>query len=199
MNKTIFNPFKYVAGAKSLILGILIILITAYIGFLSHTHFPDLIAIKSCSDFPVWYFVLQSLSNWLVFSIILYLCAIVVSTSSIRVIDIFGTQALARFPYLIASFIGFSDSMNKFVKYILWSSLKIGVPNSLSTSSAVIAVSLMILTVLLMIWLIVLMYNAFKVSANLKGTKSIVLFIIVFIVSIILTGYITKYLITNFS
>jgi hypothetical protein len=199
MNKTIFNPFKYVAGAKALILGILIILITAFIGFLSNTHFPDLISVKLCSDLPVSYFVLQSLSNWLIFSTILYLCAIIVSTSSIRAIDIFGTQALARFPYLIAAFIGFSDSITKFGKYTLWTYFKIGEPITLSTSSAVIAVSILILTLLLSIWLVVLMYNAFKVSSNLKGTKSIVLFIIVFIVTMIVTSYVTKYLIVNFS
>jgi len=199
MNKAIFNPFKYVAGAKSLILGILIILITAYIGFLSNTHFPDLISIKLCSDFPVLYFVLQSFSNWLIFSTILYLCAIIVSTSSIRAIDIFGTQALARFPYLIAAFIGFSDSINKFAKYILWTSLKIGEPISLSTGNFVIAISLIILTFLLTIWLVALMYNAFKVSANIKGTKAVVFFIIVFIVSMVITGYISKYLFAKFS
>jgi hypothetical protein len=199
MNKVIFNPFKYVAGAKSLIFGILIILITAFIGFLSHTHFPDLISIKLSSDFPVWYFILQSLSNWFIVSLFLYLSAIAVSASSVRPVDIFGTQALARFPYLFSSFIGFSDSMDKFGNYILWTYLEIGEPISLSTSNAVIAVSLVILTVLLTIWLIVLMYNAFKVSANLKGTKSIVLFIIVLIVSTIVTAYISKYLADNFS
>ncbi len=199
MNKTIFNPFKYVAGAKALILGILIILITAYIGFLSNTHFPDLISVKLWSDFPVLYYVLQGLSNWLIFSTILYLCAIIFSTSSIRAIDIFGTQALARFPYLIAAFIGFSDSIIKFGKYTLWKYFKIGEQISLSTSSAVIAVSILFLVLLLTIWLVVLMYNAFKVSSNLKGTKSVVLFVIVFIVTVIVTSYATKYLITYFS
>jgi len=199
MNKAIFNPFKYVAGVKSLVIGILIILVTAYIGYTSNTHFPDLISIKTCPDLPVWYFVIQSLSNWIVFSSLLYSCAIVGSPSSVRLVDIFGTQALARFPYLIASFIGFSDSINKFGKYMLWTLLQKGESISLSTGNFVIAISLIILTFLLTIWLVALMYNAFKVSANIKGTKAVVFFIIVFIVSMVITGYISKYLFAKFS
>jgi hypothetical protein len=195
----LLNPFKYIAGVKSLVIGILIILVTAYIGYTSNTHFPDLISIKTCPDLPVWYFVIQSLSNWIVVSTLLYSCAIVGSQSSIRFVDIFGTQAFARFPYLIASFIGFSDSINKFGKYMLWTLLQNGESISLSTGNFVIAISLLILTFLLTIWLVALMYNAFKVSANLKGTKAVVLFIIVFIVSMIITGYISKYLFAKFS
>jgi hypothetical protein len=195
----LLNPFKYIAGVKSLVVGILIILVTAYIGYTSNTHFPDLISIKTCPDLPVWYFVIQSLSNWIVFSSLLYLFAIVGSPSSIRFVDIFGTQALARVPYLIASFIGFSDSINKFGKYMLWTLLQKGESISLSTGNFVIAISLLILTFLLTIWLVALMYNAFKVSANLKGTKAVVFFIIVFIVSMVITGYISKYLLVKFS
>jgi hypothetical protein len=195
----LLNPFKYVAGVKSLVIGILIILVTAYIGYNSNTHFPDLISIKTCPDLPVWYFVIQSLSNWIVFSTLLYSCAIVGSPSSIRFVDIYGTQALAHFPYLIASFIGFSDSINKLGKYMLWTLLQKGESISLSTGNFVIAISLIILTFLLTIWLVALMYNAFKVSANLKGTKAVILFIMVFIVSMVITGYISTYLYTKFS
>jgi len=195
----LINPFKYIAGVESLVVGILIILATAYIGYSSNTHFPDLISIKTCPDLPVWYFLLQGLSNWIVISTVLYSCAAVWSPSSIRFVDIFGTQALARFPYLIASFIGFSGSINKFGKYMLWTVIQKGESISLSTGNFVLAISLIILTFLLTIWLVALMFNAFKISANLKGTKVVVLFIIAFIVSMVITSYLSKYLFSKFS
>lgn len=195
----LFNPFKFIAGSKSLVLGILIILATSCIGYFSNIHFPDLISIKPSPDFPIWYFIIQALSNWFVFSTILYLMALAASPSSVRIVDVFGTQAFARFPYLIVSFIGFSGSSNRFNKYMLSKATQSGEQINISTVDTVIAVSLIIISLLLLIWLVTLMYNAFKVSANLKGPKSIVLFIIAFIVSFFITNFISRYLITNFS
>jgi hypothetical protein len=74
MITVLFNPFKFIAGVKSLIAGILIILATAFIGYLSHTHFPCLVSAQLCPTVvPLWYFIFQSLANWLFFSIILYI------------------------------------------------------------------------------------------------------------------------------
>ena len=199
MNSILFNPFKFIAGTKSLIAGIFIIVATAYIGFLSHIHFPDLISVKICPAYPLWYFIIQNIANWLIFSIILYLGTIIFSKSSARFIDIIGTQALARTPYFIVSFFGFSDSIALFSKYMLWKELHFGNPVNLSAGDAVIAVSLIVLSLLILIWMVTLMYNAFRVSANLKSTRSVVLFIIVFIISVILTYLFTRYLITIYN
>jgi len=198
MNNFLFNPFKYIAGIKSLALGIFILLSTSVIGFFSHTHFPGLISVKNGADFPFVYFVLQSLMIWLVISIVLYLMAIIASPSKVRIIDVFGTQALARFPYLFAAIIGFSGSMERFGKYIMWNALKTGEEIAISTSEVGIAIFLLILTLLLTIWMVALMYNAFKVSANLKGTKSALLFIAAFIIAMMATIFINKFLIQIF-
>ena len=199
MISVLLNPFKFIAGIKSLIAGILIILTTAFIGYLSHTHFPDLISVKICPAFPLSYYIFQSLANWLVFSIILYIGTLIFSASSVRLIDIIGTQALARTPYLIVSWIGFSNSLTLFSKYMLWKGLHYGNPVNLSIGDAITAVSMMILSLLTLIWMVTLMFSAFRVSANLKGTKSIILFIVVFIISMILTSMISMHLLTIFN
>ena len=200
MKTILFNPFRYIAGVRSLLVGILILLATAIVGFFSHTHFPDLISVKVGVHFPMGYFVLQSLANWLVFSVILYLLALLFSSSSVRIVDIFGTQALARFPYLIAAFISFSGSMDKFGKYVQWSMMHQGNEVSLSTLDMVVAITLILMTLLLTVWMIVLMVNAFRVSANLKGTKLTVTFLVAIIVSMIITVLANKFLlIPNFS
>lgn len=198
MNNILFNPFKYIAGFKSLAMGVLIILATSVIGFLSHTYFPDLISVKNGADFPLIYFVVQSLMNWLVISIILYLAAIFASPSRIRLVDIFGTQALARSPFLIASLIGFSGTIEKFGKYVIWTALKTGEETTISSGEIGIAILLIIFTLLLTIWLVALTFNAFKVSANLKGIKLAVIFVAAFILAMIATFFINKFLIQKF-
>lgn len=192
MKTILFNPFRYVAGIRSLILGILILLATAVVAFYSHTHFPDLISVKIGANFPFGYFVLQGLVNWLVFSIILYLLSLIFSSSSLRIVDVFGTQAMARFPYLIAAFLSFPGSLDKFGKYIMWSTLHYGDEVHLSGLDMVVAITLMILSLLLTIWMIVLMVNALRVSANLKGTKLTTVFLIAFISSVIITVVVNR-------
>lgn len=198
MIKKLINPFLYIAGIKSLILGLIVILTTSIIGFFSNIHFPDIISVKTSPDFPVLYFIIQNLLNWFVVSTLLYIASIIFSKSSIRFIDIYGTQALARFPYFIASFIGFSKSLNAFNKYLLWTLLKQGEPIEISNLEIISAVLLMVFIVLLTIWLVTLMFNAFKVSANLKRSKLILNFIVVLIISLIISGNLTKKLILIF-
>ena len=195
MIKKLFNPFTYIAGERSLIAGIAVILATGVIGFFSHMHFPNILSVKTSPDFPLQYYLMQNIVNWLVISTILYLISILFSKSSVRIVDVFGTQGLARFPYLISAFIGFSASLEKFGEYVLWELLNQGEPVELSTLAMVIAIFLITLTLLLTIWLIILSYNAFKVSSNIKGPKSVWLFILGLLLSIFITEFITNQMI----
>ncbi len=198
MIEKLINPFKYIAGTKSLILGVLIIIITSIIGNYSHTHFPDTISIKISPDLSFRYFLVQNLLNWFIVSSLFYITSLIISKSSIRIVDIFGTQALARFPYLFASIIGFSDSIEAFGEYLLWTLLKQGNPIEISTFEIISAILLMVFSLLLTIWLITLMFNAFKVSANIKGSKLILTFISILIISLVVSSYATKILILKF-
>jgi hypothetical protein len=198
MIKNLLNPFLYIAGGYSLLIGLLIIFCTSVIGYYSNIHFPDILSVKTSPDYPVLYYILQSIANWMVISTILYLFAIVFSKSKIRLIDIFGTQALARFPYLFAALIGFSNSMDKFSRYILWQLLEQGKPVVMSAGAMTIAIILIIVTLFLTVWMLALMFNAFKVAANIKGSKLIITFIIGLILSIIISVLTTNQLIKFF-
>lgn len=192
MNK-FFNPFQYIAGYRSLLAGLLILFLTAVTGHLSRTHFPDIISIKLSHGFPFGYVVAQVFTNWLVISIVLYVLALVFSSSSVRIIDIFGTQALARFPYFLAALTGFLGAMHKFGRYILYTRFHQGEPVDLTSTDVILVVFLMLLSLLLSIWTIILMYNAFRVSANVKGGKAVTLFIIAFVISMVATIFLSRY------
>jgi hypothetical protein len=198
MIKKLINPFHYVAGIKSLIFGLIIIFATSIVGYLSRTHFPDIISIKTSPEFSFWYFVIQNFSNWFIVSTLFYIASIIFSKSSVRLVDIYGTQALARFPYFIASFVGFYGALNAFGKYLLWTLMRQGEPCEISVIQIISAILLIVFSLLLTIWLITLMFNAFKISANLKGIKLILIFIIVLIISLLFSGFLTKMLILKF-
>lgn len=192
------NPFRYIAGSKSLVIGVIIIILTSVIGYFSHIHFPDSISVKTSFEMPLMYYVIQNLANWMVFSIFIYLLSLT-SSSSVRIVDIFGTQALARAPYLLAAIIGFSGSIEKFGKYMLHIYLNQGEPIHMTTGEMGLAIILIVLTLITTIWLVTWMYNAFRVSANIKPPRSGVLFFVAIVVSMVINQLITNQLMQIFS
>ncbi len=198
MIKKLINPFRYIAGYKSLTIGLLIIICTSLVSVFSHKHFPDIISVKTGPDYSFWYLLIENISTWIIFSTFLYVLAISFSKSAVRIVDIFGTQAFARLPYLLVSFVGFSGSLKLFNQHILWTVLQRGEPVDLTILDTTIAVLLLVFTLSMTVWVIVLMFNAFKVSSNIKGGRLILLFVISVIGSTIINHYTSNYLTHNF-
>jgi len=194
MNKFLFNPFRYVAGWESLLIGVIVLLATSVTGYYSHIHFPDLLSVKTHYGLPYPLILAENGLNWFVPSLLFYIAALLFSPSTVRAIDIFGTMALARWPYFLVSFTGFSDTLERLGKFMIWKSLNTGDPVTMSTGDTLLAITLLLFTMLSTIWMVALMVNAFKVSANLKGTKLTVLFIVILITSAILTAVATHQL-----
>jgi hypothetical protein len=194
MNKYLFNPFRYIAGWEAFGAGIFVLFATSAIGCYSHVHLPDLISVKTTPGLPFYVLLIQNLSNWLVPSLLFYLSALFFSKSEVRAIDVFGTQALARFPYLLAVLTGFSGALNKFGSYMLWYGLRIGEEVQITSLEITFAVVLILFTTLLTVWIVALQFNAYKTSTNLKGAKLIVSFVVIIVASIAITGILSNYL-----
>jgi hypothetical protein len=165
MKQLLFNPFVKIAGAKALLLGWLFILITIITAYISQIHFTGAFDVKLGNAAPLWLFVFESLLAWLSIVICMQLAATISAKRSVRIIDIAGTMALARWPMLPVTFLGF---------------IPIELPDNISFdlmdySGALILALLMIPFT---IWMIVLMFNGYKVSTGLKGTRLIVSFLI---------------------
>lgn len=198
MVKKIFNPFIYIAGGKSFLVGMIVIFITSIVSYYSQTHFPDIISIKTSADYSIYYYILQAFSNLLIVSIVLYSASIMYSKSKVRFLDIIGTQSFARIPYFFASLIGFSKAMAYFADFIHSKVLNQGNELEFKLGLIITAIGLIMLSFLLTIWLIIWMYNGFSVSSNLKGKNSIFLFMISFVLSIVLSNIVNQQIVKLF-
>ncbi len=162
MKKWLFNPFVFIAGWQALGFGLLLMAVTCVIAFFSKTHFDGVIDIHFGTSFPFWMAVFEQLNVWIISIILFYTTGLILSKSKIRLIDIAGTLALARAPMLVPAIIGFAPILHR-----------------LPTANNLAGIALWSLAlVLFSIWMIALMYNAFIISCNLKGSKAIVGFII---------------------
>ena len=190
INQWLFNPFYYIAGGKTLMIGFIAMLLTGLSANLGSSRFNGLL------DFhlglpvqPWWINILEILISWLIFCCLLLISGKIVSKSRIRSIDVFGTQALARVPYLFASLIAFIPATSRFTQNL------VSDPTVLQhLSPDMILYILSIIFVLLMAaWMVVLMYRAFSVSCNVVGKAAISVFIVSLLVGEILSLTVLHY------
>ena len=179
-SSNLYNPFIKIAGFKSFIIGLIGLLITTYLAFKTGTHFKtgtyfrDLFIIDYAKDSDYWVFLTESLSNWLFVSTFLYISGLILSKSKIRIIDILGTTLLSLIPLVITPLIRMLPIFQSFM-HQSWQR---------DTIEGVYYISLA--------WTIILLFNAYKISCNLKNERLITSFIISIVLSEICTKLFIK-------
>ena len=174
----LFNPFRFIAGFKALLLGMAIILISAFVGSFSNTHFDGVLDVHVGLEAPLWLFFAEGLINWICMVIPLFFFGLIVSRSSFRMIDVFGTQALARWPYLITAVVMLPDANQRVFAYLMSKLIQTAPAAAIGSIDVLIFGFAMIATILMTIWMVALMYRAYAVSCNIKGAGAVITFIV---------------------
>ena len=187
--KWVYNPFEQLAGWRAFGIGIIILCIATVIGYFGNTVFYG-INIKTVPS-VTWgrAFFLQGLG--LVVTVAVMWITALLSAKHVRFQDILGTVTLAKYPLVIEVIIlsTFSKWMNQITATIMSAGNIqeiMEVFNNLTILDYSLFVVLMIVSLLFLVWTIALLYNAFRVSTNLKGGKCALLFIAIMLISEIL-------------
>jgi hypothetical protein len=171
MKKWLFNPFVYIAGGRALALGGLIMIASAAIVSLNNGHFDGAMDVHFGAKTTLIKSFCETFISWACLVLSLFGLGKIASDSSVRFIDIAGTVALARWPMLLLSFIGFISQPPDInpQKATVEELMKVTMKPSVIIEG--------LLSLPLIVLFIVLLYNAFSVSTNLKGSKSVWAFI----------------------
>jgi hypothetical protein len=167
-----------VAGYQALFLGLGIMLISALFGFLGNTHFDGVLDVHKGLKAPLWFFLAESVIDWMSIAMPLFFFGLVASTSSLRMIDVFGTQALARWPYLITSIVMLPKATERFGIYLLSRFTSTAASVTIDYIDMLIFIFAVLVTIIMTVWTVALMYKAYVVSCNIKGARAIVTFIV---------------------
>lgn len=186
----LFNPFRYIAGTKSLVWGLIFIISeivllygNGYVmdGYVHITLKPDSVLL--------WQASLIQCAMWLLPALLLYACGAVMSHSKIRIVDILGTTAFAQLlllPIIVPMLIPSVADMLKNIADAL-----------LDPSSAALenlpGVSLLLFGLWSLAWLILFYvwnYNAFATSCNVRGAKAIAVYVAVVLVVTLAAPYV---------
>jgi hypothetical protein len=183
-SKVLFNPFEKYAGTQALLLGIGGWLLASVMCFVVNCHFDGVIDVHFGNDTNFLMALTEGALVIVLFSFLLYLTGLMASKSQLRYVDFLGTTALARVPYVIAPLFGYLIPESMSADAIM-QGLEDG-SFSIAPTDIVMLMFSALLTLSITVWVLVLLYRAFSISANLKGTKAIVLFIAVVLVAEIL-------------
>lgn len=181
-----FNPFTRIAGLQAFGLGLLLLLLTGFIGSYSKVSFDGVLDMHAGAEISL----VKSFSflaiDIISLVLVMWVTGLIIS-KGFRFVDILGTMTLAKAPYIILAVAGYFCTVPD-TKEIL--------NNPFIVFQSVSFILLIILSLPVTIWSITLMYNGFKISCDVKGTKLTVAFIIAItvseIISKILIYFITK-------
>ena len=182
----IFNPFVLAAGIQALVPGLGAILLAGFLGFFSKTHFDGVLDIHAGAPAPLWVFLSEGLIDWLCLALVLLLAGKILSKTRFRIIDVFGTQALARWPTIFTPLLFLPAPVQRFNSYLAQQIATGGKPEFASADAALFFAAI-IVSFALLCWTVMLMYKAYSVSCNIKGARAIISFIIGVIIAEVLS------------
>lgn len=192
--KKLLNPFAYVDEVKLLIIGVLAHFLFTYVGYLSHSHFPDFLSIKKTGeqiDFSTLLF--QNSRNNIIAIIIFYIFGYLINKKT-RIIDIANVVLVARIPYYIVFISDFipivNDKLNLVVEGVQQNDLSI--LNDISVITVVLIFSMFV--ILFLILMFYYLFVGFKTVTNAKGLLYVIYFILSIIIIEILTTLLTLFI-----
>lgn len=174
----LFNPFEFIAGGKALLIGIPVILLTGFISYFSAMHFDGVLDMHFPLHSKLYVHLLEGLISWLCLSLVFGLAGVILSASKVRMIDIFGTLAFARWPMIMVAVSGLFVNADSANKYITYAFLKQGEAVVLKSYELPVFIIFTIISLLLLIWMVALFYKAYTISCNLKGARAVISFIV---------------------
>ncbi|GAF82326.1 unnamed protein product [marine sediment metagenome] len=178
----LFNPFHYVAGGMALAVGLAFILAAGLIGSLSNSHFDGVLDFHTGTAAPLWIFLSEGLVDWIVLACLLLVGGKIISGSRVRVLDVFGTQALARFPTAVTAVFALLPGYRRYGLHLAARYVKTLPDVQTHAADPVMFALTILVTILMVIWMVVLMYRAYSVSCNVRGGKAVGVFIAALIV-----------------
>lgn len=171
----LFNPFRYVAGYKSLAWGVVFIVATSLMlwsgGMIQdgYVHYAPYVA-------SYWKTLYAEVVFWLLPSLLLMLCGWVLTSSKIRVVDIFGTIAFSHLATIPMVAIMVMPKIQAMLNGLLLSVQSGNMPNNDDKGIIVVLGIVMLLCLALFyIW----SYKAYSVSCNVRGWRAVTTFIAV--------------------
>ncbi len=165
--KLIVNPFIRIAGGQALIWGFLGLIVSTLLCWISGYHYHGLLHFGPAPNPAWWCYLAEHLIVWLIPALLFYLGGLFLSHSRIRVIDVLGTVLFAQLPLLGMNL----NSLLPAMRMMSQMNMNMSPEEMLAQPYFILAMILTLLGLPFLILTLIWMFNALKVSCNLKQWK----------------------------
>lgn len=174
--KPAVNPFERIAGVEALSWGLAAMVVSTVMSCFSGWHYHGMLHFGPAPNNEWWVYAAEHLTVWLVPAVVFYIGGRILSSSRIRVSDVFGTTAFAQIPLMLTGMVSLLPPMQA-----LNGLTEADAMQAVTQPWFVAAMSLSVLVVAAVVMNVVWMYNALKVSCNLSGYRLRVFFVVAYI------------------
>lgn len=174
----LFNPFMYVAGFQALGAGLVIMLVIAWMSTFTSIRFDGVLDIHLGQPLSFMAHLKMMLIDYAAMCLLLFIAGMMLSKSHYRLIDILGTQLVARWPLIFITLFTLIVNLNP-----LQDAAAKLTPEQIDSLFTVPFIIFLCISVMVTVWMIVLMYRSYTISFNLSGNRAIVSFIVCFVLA----------------
>lgn len=185
-----WNPFEKLAGFRALAIGAVGIMVSVFMGTMFNARFDGLLNLHFVANANLWLVLADQIINLLSISICFYIISMVLSLGKVRFIDVLGCNAFALSPMAILPVVNISG---------YWSDLSVEIsgkpdmtPRILSNLDTGVMIFTVTIALIVLIWHILWLYNAYKVASGFKGKKLLYSFIAGLVGAIMLSKYLVS-------
>ena len=180
----LFNPFIRIAGGQALAVGLAAIVASGLAAAAAGVHFDGLIDFHPGYRVSFRVPIVEGLVNWSVITVLLVLVSFLVAPRTVRVVDIAGTQALARWPLLPAALACVPGPVREANDELVAAAVegRMVTPPAASLVAGLFASACAI-------WMVWLMWKAFAVSCNQRGGRAVAIFVAALIAGEVATKF----------
>ena len=163
----LFRPFEKIAGWKALGWGVAGMALSTALGSCAGFHYHGLLHFGAASNDSWWVYAAERGTVWLLPALLFWIGGVILSRSRIRAVDVFGTVAFAQLPLIGMNLFALTPPMQRLNGYDMSRSV-----NEITVDTQLLGdVAFSLIVILFLVWTLIWMFNALKISCNLKGAR----------------------------
>lgn len=197
--RTLYNPFEKYSETRLLISGIVMLFFFSILGFYLKARFDGIIDMHIVENIAWYEPLIDNVFNTVALFAVFFTFGKKINPKT-RAIDILNASLIARIPIYLISLGNIGGTINKATQNILnqidFDNLhNPHNPPKFEMLDLVITLFFAIFSIAMLVWMIALFWNGFRIATNTKGTRNVILFIVLFVLAYI----ISKVLVLNFN
>jgi len=185
--RLLMNPFTRIAGLPAFVLGLIFIVLIGFFGAANGVVFDGILDMHFPGKVTIVNSFLYLAIDLVSLILVMFFAGLFVS-KTFRFVDILGTMTLSKAPFLILALVAY---------FVTVPEMKDIIKDPIILFQSVSFLVILILSLPIIIWNITLIYNAFKVSCDVKGTSLNLTVIYGLLLSEIISKVLIYFLIKN--